>query len=187
MKILTVTLTISFGLLMTLAIQEKSSPQLIRIQSRGGTLLDSDILLPYSIIQSIQQQQQQSKHTFSHVHTKIRAFITPKSRKPESLYAPRKPYARQSRHFFSSLMAASAVSSKLPNNHEPKGKLHFERDHSNAKNFKLYDDDGEYLVDLRELSQKPIITNVTTSYRRESARAGSRSPKRLVKHIWIKV
>lgn len=176
---------------------EKSS-SIVRIYSRGVLPYETDVLLPYSIIQKLYHQQQQhllrqGRHNSgSAITTKIRAVIRPRSEIKLPFTAYTNQY-RQSRKFLS-----PAVTRKPLAKH-----LHFEKDHLNTRNFKLYDDDGEHLLDLKYTdnvgggggSIQPSIANITTTPIKDVTSAFSmkhnyhlgnvNSPKKLVKHVWI--
>ncbi|KNC32691.1 hypothetical protein FF38_02708 [Lucilia cuprina] len=158
---------------------EKSS--IVRIYTKGIMPYETDVLLPYSIIHKIYHQQISGHQPLK---TKIHAVI-----RPDNKFIPK---YRKSRN---NLIT--------PTRNSPKGHIHFQRDRFNARNFKLFDDDGEYLLNLKypdELAidaiQHPVITNTTTMYVNKGpvqTIAGNtnrdleklRSSKKVVQHVWI--
>lgn len=146
-------------------------PSIIRIHTKGVSPLESDVLLPYSIIQKIYSQQL----TNPHYKAKIQAVIRPQNKVIRKY--------RKSRNNFIK-----------PKPKPLKGHIHFQRDRLNARTFKLYDNDGEYIMNLKypehaPLSAiKPSIVNTTTMYVDDvkSSRNGrKRLSKKLVQHVWI--
>lgn len=147
---------------------------IVRIHTKGVLPLESDVLLPYSIIQKIYSQQLANPH----YKAKIQAVIRPQNN------AFRK--VRKSRN------------NLIPKHKQNiKGHIHFQRDRLNARIFKLYDNDGEYLMNLKYPAEAPLsaiqpsIVNTTTVYVDDvkSSRNGGRNRKRLskkmVQHVWI--
>ncbi|KAM7350367.1 uncharacterized protein ACRADG_008978 [Cochliomyia hominivorax] len=146
---------------------------IVRIHTKGVLPLESDVLLPYSIIQKIYAQQMANPH----FKAKIHAVIRPQN---EALQKYRK--SRNRNNFIKPTVA--------------KDHIHFKRDRFNARTFRLYDDDGEYLLNLKypdnaALSAiQPSIINTTTMYVDDSklthsAKDHNRNSKRIVQHVWI--
>lgn len=155
-------------------------PSVVRIYTKGISPFETDVLLPYSIIQNIYEQQyKHHKREQGTLNTKIHAAMNPRS-KVANKYRPN----RFNNNF-------------VPRKHI-KGHIHFQRDSFNARIFNLYDDDGEYLLYLKYPENvvgpsevKPFITNTFTMYVDDPhhlAKPGTknlRSSKKLVQHVWI--
>ena len=147
---------------------------IVRIYTQGVSPFETDVLLPYSIIQKLYQQQIAGGNP----KTKIHAVFRPRNKIVKKY--------RQSR-----LLSNTGNSLK--------GRLHFQRDRFDPRDFKLYDDDGVQLLSLKypdsiaTESIRPFIVNTTSAYVNEGPYNGYgnyrednlRLPKKLVQHVWI--
>lgn len=146
---------------------------IVRIYTQGISPFETDVLLPYSIIQKLYQQQLAGNHQNTKIHAvfKTQNKIIKKYRQSRNLRNVRK------------------------------GQLYFQRDRFDSRNFELYDDDGDQLLSfkypniLAAQSIRPFIVNTTSTYinerqydrNRNYKEDNSRLPKKLIQHVWIKL